>query len=391
MIATDTISLRVKLAGAIATSNSPITGHYVAMSGAGIVTGVNAIHSVTNGVTAVTVTPNANSGYVNILKNLQVSNADTATIVVIIEQWDGTTARTMSSTPLATSQFLTIDSEGKLTVSTTGGIVGTGTVTQVQGNGTVNGLSLSGNVTTSGNITLVGTLNGTAAGLTAGNVTNIPNLTGVVTGNATGVTTLTANGTNSSGIASWVSDETGTGLLVFGTNCTLTTPALGTPSSVNLTNATALPLTTGVTGILPVANGGANQSAWVSWTPSLTGITIGNGTVDAKYTQLLNKTVQWRIVIVLGSTSSVTGAITVSLPVTSITVPSIYLPIGEGIMRDVSAFTSIISKARWATTTTMGLLFAHPTNNALVDTDAVSPFTWANGDILAFYGCYETA
>ena len=35
-----------------------------------------------------------------------------------------------------------------------------GTVTLVQGNGTVNGITLTGNVTTSGNLTLGGTLSG---------------------------------------------------------------------------------------------------------------------------------------------------------------------------------------------------------------------------------------
>ena len=71
-----------------------------------------------------------------------------------------------------------------------------------------------------------------------------------------------------------VTTSTGSGNTVLSTSPTLTTPLLGTPTSGNLANCTGVSLTTGVSGTLPVANGGTGLTA----TPTNGFVDIGNGT-----------------------------------------------------------------------------------------------------------------
>jgi hypothetical protein len=110
------------------------------------------------------------------------------------------------------------------------------------GTGVNNGsktITLGGNLVTSGafNLTL------TTTGLT--NVTLPTSGTLATTSNNLGAFSTTT----SSQLAGVLSDETGSGAAVFATSPVLVTPDLGTPSAATLTNATGLPISTGVSGL----------------------------------------------------------------------------------------------------------------------------------------------
>ena len=162
-----------------------------------------------------------------------------------------------------------------------------------------------------GSATQVGTFTVNAQGqLTlAGNTTVTPAV-GSITGLGTNVATWLAT-PSSANLAAAVTDETGSGALVFATSPTLVTPALGTPTAIVLTSATGLPLTTGVTGVLPTANGGTNLSSFTL-----------NGAVYATSTSVLTT---GTLPVASGGTGSTTS--TGSGSVVLATSPSLVTPV----------------------------------------------------------------
>jgi hypothetical protein len=95
---------------------------------------------------------------------------------------------------------------------------------------------LAVNVGTAGSPVINGGVLGTPSSGTLTNATGLPVATGI-SGLGTGVATFLAT-PSSANLRTAVTDETGTGALVFATSPTLVTPALGTPASGVVTNLT---------------------------------------------------------------------------------------------------------------------------------------------------------
>ena len=288
-----------------------IYGAWIRLTQSGSAAGVSSVSFGSTGLTPATTT----TGAVSVGGVLNVTNGGTGTTtptlvagtnVTITGSWPN---QTINSTGGGSSSG-TVNSGGSNQLAYYGA---TGTAVSGAANGTIIGgaLSLGTAGSSAGSLLMSGATSGTvtlktaaAAGTWALTLpTAVPSVTGyVLSSDTSGVTSWVANGTGGGGVTTisfgttgltpstassgvvtvagtlavanggtGVTTSTGTGANVLSTSPTFVTPILGTPTSVTLTNATGLPISTGVSGL------GSNVATALGVAVGTSGAFVTNG------------------------------------------------------------------------------------------------------------------
>ena len=143
-----------------------------------------------------------------------------------------------------------------------------------------------------------------------------------------------------------------------------------------------------------VAIGNTVLGTYTAYTPTFLNVTAGNGTTTGAYCRV-NNFVHYYGSFTLGTTSAVTGAISIVLPININSDAG--SPVGTyGIIwfQDASTATSFQGQARYNASLNScfaGAIFAAGTWSSFLNSNATNPMTWATGDSINFNLYYRAA
>lgn len=146
-------------------------------------------------------------------------------------------------------------------------------------------------------------------------------------------------------------------------------------------------------------NGGLDSTnlrndPWISWTPTFTGATVGNGTITAWYFKL-QRFVAFRILFTFGSTSATGGSgMAFTLPVTAATYNATSQSYNIGVGTAYDSLTNNFPLSIWMVSATTAIPTIHVADSTDVyagNISATRPMVWTTSDALQLQGYYESA
>jgi hypothetical protein len=125
---------------------------------------------------------------------------------------------------------------------------------------------------------------------------------------------------------------------------------------------------------------------WQAWTPTYTNLTVGNGTVSARYQQI-GKTVNFEYYLFVGTTTAIGSIPQITMPVA----PKYYYKGFPMKMEDTGTTEYWGNAVAFADKFYLTVTVTSNPYAQLSYLSATVPMTWATTDALSIYGSYEVA